>query len=128
MYHNEINLIGYLGNDAEVHTSGDRTFTTFQLATQSSYKKDGKWIPQTEWHRCVVFGKKLAAFAAKLKKGEHFFVVGPYRSREYTSTKTDSDVRIWEVRVTSIKRLDRSEKTNPEEVEAHDDSNEEQAA
>jgi len=27
------------------------------LATKSSYKKDGKYISHTEWHRCVVFGK-----------------------------------------------------------------------
>ncbi len=41
MYLNKLTLIGYLGNDAEVRTNNNRSLTTFSLATQSSYKKDG---------------------------------------------------------------------------------------
>ena len=48
MYQNKVTLIGFIGNDAEVHTNNDRSFTTFQLATKSSYKKDGKYISHTE--------------------------------------------------------------------------------
>ncbi len=57
MYSNKVTLIGFLGNDAEVRTNNDRSLTTLSLATKSSYKKDGKYIEHTEWHRCVVFGK-----------------------------------------------------------------------
>ena len=71
MYQNKVTLIGFLGSDAEVRTNDNRSFTTLSLATKSSYKKDGKYISHTEWHRCVVFGK-LSEFAGTLKKGRTY--------------------------------------------------------
>ncbi|MGC2160589.1 MAG: single-stranded DNA-binding protein [Silvibacterium sp.] len=126
MYQNKVTLIGFLGNDAEVRTNNNRSFTVLSLATKSSYKKDGKYISHTEWHRCVVFGK-LSEFAGTLKKGAHIQVEGELRSREYDSKKTDSKLRIWEVRVDSILKLDRAEKATPEEQE-HDEFNQEDEA
>jgi len=120
MYQNKVTLIGFLGNDAEVRANNDRSFTTLSLATKSSYKKDGKYISHTEWHRCVVFGK-LSDFAKTLKKGAHLQVEGELRSREYDSKKTDSKQRIWEIKVDSILKLDRAEKAAVE-AEDHDDS------
>ena len=114
MYQNKVTLIGFLGNDAEVRSNNNRSFTVLSLATKTSYKKDGKYISRTEWHRCVVFGK-LSEFAGTLKKGAHIQVEGELRSREYDSKKTDSKQRIWEVRVDSILKLDRAEKASSEE-------------
>jgi single-strand DNA-binding protein len=126
MYQNKVTLIGFLGNDAEVRSNDNRSFTVLSLATKSSYKKDGKYISHTEWHRCVVFGK-LSEFAGTLKKGAHIQVEGELRSREYDSKKTDSKQRIWEVRVDAILKLDRAEKATPEEQE-HDEFNQEDEA
>ncbi len=72
MYQNKVNLIGFLGNDAEVHTANDRSFTTFSVATKSSYKdrQSGEYVSHTEWHRCVVFGG-LSKFAGTLTKGTY---------------------------------------------------------
>ena len=111
MYQNKVNLIGFLGGDAEVRNANNRSFTTLSLATKSSYKdkKSGQYVTQTEWHRCVVFGK-LAEFAGTLTKGAHVQIEGELRSREYASKKTDSKQRIWEIRVDSILKLDRAEK------------------
>ena len=119
MYQNNVTLIGFLGNDAEVRTAtNDRSFTTFQVATRSSYKdkQSGEYVSRTEWHRCVVFGG-LSQFAGTLTKGAHIQVEGELRSREYDSKKTDSKQRIWEIRVSSILKLDRAEKAAPEEQE-----------
>ena len=127
MYHNKVTLIGFIGSDAEVRSNDNRSFTTLSLATKSSYKKDGKYISHTEWHRCVVFGK-LSEFAGTLKKGAHIQVEGELRSREYDSKKTDSKQRIWEIKVDSILKLDRAEKSAPEDSEQDDSSNEEAAA
>ena len=124
MYQNKVTLIGFLGNDAEVRTNNDRSLTTLSLATKSSYKKDGKYIEHTEWHRCVVFGK-LGQFAATLKKGAHIQVEGELRSRKYESTKTNSEQTIWEIRVDSILKLDRAAKAAVEDTE---DAPEEEAA
>jgi single-strand DNA-binding protein len=127
MYQNKVTLIGFLGNDAEVRTNNNRGFSTLSLATKSSYKKEGKYISHTEWHRCVVFGK-LSEFAGTLKKGAHIQVEGELRSREYDSKKTDSKQRVWEVRVDSILKLDRAEKAAPEDQEHEDAPTEETAA
>jgi single-strand DNA-binding protein len=120
MYQNKVTLIGFVGSNPEVRTNDNRSLTTLSLATKSSYKKDGKYISHTEWHRCVAFGK-LAEFAKTLTKGAHIQVEGELRSREYTSKKTDAKQRVWEIRVASILKLDRAEKAGPEDHE-HDDS------
>ena len=126
MYQNRVTLIGFLGSDAEVRSNDNRSFTTLSLATKSSYKKDGKYISQTEWHRCVVFGK-LAEFAGTLKKGAHLQIEGELRSREYDSKKAGTKQTIWEIRVSSVLKLDRGEKSSPEE-QAHEDASSEETA
>ena len=127
MYQNKVTLIGFLGSDAEVRTNDNRSFTTLSLATKSSYKKDGKYISHTEWHRCVVFGK-LAEFAGTLKKGAQLQVDGELRSREYDSKKAGTKQTIWEIRLNSVLKLDRAEKASPEEQEHEDVSTVETAA
>jgi single-strand DNA-binding protein len=127
MYQNKVTLIGFLGSNAEARTnSPDFSVTTLSLATKSSYKKDGKYISHTEWHRCVVFGK-LSEFAKTLTKGAHIQVEGELRSREYDSKKTDSKRRVWEIRVASILKLDRAENVAAEDQE-HDESPPEETA
>ena len=117
MYQNKVTLIGFLGSNPEARTNtAEFSVTTLSLATKSSYKKDGKYISHTEWHRCVVFGK-LSEFAKTLTKGAHIQVEGELRSREYDSKKTDSKRRVWEVRVASILKLDRAEKAAPDDQE-----------
>src|SRR5271154_1034592 len=122
MYQNKVTLIGFLGNNAEVYTAEQRSFTTFSLATKSSYKdkKSGEYVSHTEWHRCVVFSR-LSEFAGTLTKGTHVQVEGELRSREYVgkeagskSQKTEAKQRIWEIRVASILKLDRAERSAPE--------------
>src|SRR6202161_4874101 len=127
MYQNKVTLIGFRGNDAEVRTNNDRSLTTLSLATKSSYKKDGKYIEHTEWHRCVAFGK-LGEFAATLKKGAHIQVEGELRSRKYDSKKTNSEQTIWEIRLNSILKLDRAAKAAAEDQEASDETSMEAAA
>ena len=132
MYQNKVTLIGFLGNDAEVRSNDNRSFTTLSLATKSSYKKDGKYISHTEWHRCVVFGKNLAEFAGTLKKGAHLQVEGELRSREYQPAKVGKKQpekkTIWEIRVNSILKLDRAEKSGPEEQDTAEETHEEAVA
>jgi single-strand DNA-binding protein len=125
MYQNKAILIGFLGRGAEVRNANNRSFTTFSLATKSSYKdkEKGEYVSHTEWHRCVVFGK-LAEFAATLSKGEHVQVEGEIRTREYDSKKTGEKEAVTEIRVGSILKLDRAEKASPED----DDNSEEPAA
>ena len=127
MYQNKVTLIGFLGSNPEARTKNpDVNVTTLSLATKSSYKKNGEYVSHTEWHRCVVFGK-LSEFAKTLTKGAHVQVEGELRSREYESKKTNSKQRVWEIRVSSILKLDRAEKAAPEDQD-HDDPTQEEAA
>jgi single-strand DNA-binding protein len=130
MYQNKVTLIGFLGSNAEARTTTNGSFTTLSLATKSSYKKDGKYISHTEWHRCVVFGK-LSEFAQTLTKGAHIQVEGELHSREYDGKEADTKRRVWEIRVNSILKLDRAEKDAPEDQEKgqrHDEVRQEETA
>ena len=52
MYLNRIELIGFLGSDAEAkHTPNGKAVTTLSLATKTSFLKDGARSERTEWHR-----------------------------------------------------------------------------
>ena len=115
MYQNKVTLIGFLGSDAEARTANNRIFTTFSLATRSTHKdkNSNHYILHTEWHRCVVFGR-LSEFAKMLTKGEHIHVEGE---------KTETEQRVWEIRVGTILKLDRAEKSLPEE-QAQDEEGE----
>jgi hypothetical protein len=67
MFLNRATLIGYLGNDAEVRTGkNDQKFTTFSLATKTSYKdkESGEYVSHTEWHRCQ--GNRISKHLQKL--------------------------------------------------------------
>jgi len=76
---------------------------------------------------CVVFGT-LAEFAKTLTRGTHIHVEGELRSREYDSKKTDAKQRVWEIRITSILKLDRAEKATAEDQEPDEASQGDAAA
>lgn len=130
MYRNSVQLIGFTGKDAETRTTNNqKPYTVLSLATQFSYKdkKSGDYVNRTEWHRVIVWGK-LSEFARKIQKGTHLSVDGTLVSREFADKKhNDVKHRIWEVRATSIMKLDRAEKAGSEES-ADDDFDPEEAA
>ena len=130
MYRNNISLIGFAGKDAEARTTNNqKPYTVLSVATQSSYKdkNTGDYVNRTEWHRVIVWGK-LGEFAKKIQKGAHVAVDGELVSREFTDKKhSDVKHRIWEVRATSILKLDRAEKSTPEE-QADDELNPDEEA
>jgi single-strand DNA-binding protein len=129
MFQNKATLMGFIGADAEVRNGrNDQKFTTFSIATKTSYKdkETGEYVPRTEWHRCIVFGK-FGEFAATLKKGAHVQVEGEIRHTEYTPKKAKKPVRTDSIRVTSILKLDRAEKAAPDELETEPELSEDSA-
>lgn len=121
MYSNRVMITGFLGRDAETHTTrNDSSFTTLSVATKRSWKnrETGDYESQTTWHRCVVFGPQ-AAFAATLLKGAHVQVEGELRTREYTEKpagKKSAPVKktATEIRVFRVVKLDRTGKSASE--------------
>jgi single-strand DNA-binding protein len=118
MYLNRVTLTGFIGGDGEIRTSRSNVnFTVFSLATKNSWRdrKSGERISRTEWHRAVVFGR-LSAFAATLKKGDHVQIQGQLRSRLYEKPAEGKEalarLRVTQIRVISILKLDQSWKQN----------------
>ena len=129
MYMNKVILAGFLGKDATVHSGNNGNFTTLELATKSSYKdkESDKYISRTEWHKLIVFGGR-GEWAAKLKKGDHILVEGELRHTEYESKKTNTKHQSDSIRMTSIQKLDRSQKTSSDAEEAEEIPVEDEAA
>ena len=121
---NRVTLIGFLGTDAEKKSTNGGDLAILSLATKTSWKNDsGEWESRTEWHRCVAFSG-MANAAANLKKGAHVLVESELRSREYereitvAGQTTTVNQRVWEIRVDSILKLDRTPKADS----SHDDT------
>ena len=53
---NQLTLIGFTGQDAEVHYTQNGTLvTTLSVATKESWKNaEGAWQSRSEWHRVVL--------------------------------------------------------------------------
>ena len=106
---NQLTLIGFTGQDAEIHYTQNGTLvTTLSIATKESWKNaEGAWQSRSEWHRVVLFGP-LAEYARTLTKGSLVLVQGAVRSREYE--KDGVKHRVFEVRAETIGKLDRAER------------------
>ena len=103
MYRNNVELIGFLGSDAETKTTPNgKTVTTLSLATKTTYKKDGERQERTEWHRIQVWGR-LGEYAGAFRKGSQIHVEGELRSREYESNGVK--VRTYDIVASSIINL-----------------------
>ena len=122
MYQNSVDLMGFLGADADSRNTRDGVpLTVLSLATKRSWKDaKGEWQSQTEWHRITCFGQ-VAEFASSLRKGAHIHITGFLRSREIEKHGNDRGkksganvtVKAWEVRAIRIAKLDRAVQEDP---------------
>lgn len=83
---NKVTLIGNLGRDAEIRTTGGgAVIANLRLATTDRRKaQDGTWADHTEWHSVVAFGKTAEVMEKWGKKGKMLYVEGRIQTREYT--------------------------------------------
>ena len=58
--------------------------TTFSLATNENYTKNGDKVSETQWHRCKAFGKKAETIMKFAKKGIQIAVDGQIKYSRYT--------------------------------------------
>ena len=107
MYKNQVELIGFLGQDPELKSSaGGRAFTRLSIATTDRWKdRTGEYQERTEWHTAFFWGKRAEAAARLLKKGSHVLVEGSLRSREVTNPETGEVTRLWAVQADSFRNL-----------------------
>ncbi len=82
---NRVMLMGNLGADPELrYTQGGEAVLNMRLATTESYKdRNGERKEKTEWHNCVLWGKRAEALSKFLRKGSSMFVEGSLRNSSY---------------------------------------------
>lgn len=78
-----IELIGYLGQDAEVKDFNNTQVINFSVAVSESYtNKQGEKITNTNWYECSKWGNNTTV-AQYLKKGQQVFVSGKPQARAW---------------------------------------------
>lgn len=78
--------IGRLGQDIELrYLPNGNAVANFSIAVDDSYKskETGQKVEQTEWVRCVAFGKSAEFLGEWLRKGARVLAVGKLKTREY---------------------------------------------
>lgn len=84
-------IIGHLGGDPEMRfTPSGTEVTTFSVATNYTYKKDGENIKETTWWRCTVWGNTANLCNDVLSKGDIVKVQG-----RMNQDKKTGGPRIW---------------------------------
>ena len=86
---NKVIIIGRLGQDPEVRaTQGGMQIATLNVATNELGRKDqatGQRGPdETEWSRCILFGRQAEIAATYLKKGSMVYLEGRLKTNKWT--------------------------------------------
>ncbi len=81
---NKIIVCGNLTADPEKKvTESGTTITTFSIATNRHYTKDGQKQQETEYHDIVFFGKQAENIVKYLSKGSQALVEGRLQTRSW---------------------------------------------
>jgi single-strand DNA-binding protein len=81
---NKVSLIGRLGANPEVVTfETGKTLARFTVATNESYKLNGVWQEQTQWHTINAWGKVAQRMQKTLQKGQEIVLEGRLVNQNY---------------------------------------------
>ena len=81
---NKVSLIGRLGANPEVVTfETGKTLARFTVATNESYKLNGVWQEQTQWHTINAWGKVAQRMQKTLQKGQEILLEGRLVNQNY---------------------------------------------
>ena len=73
-----------LGRDPEVrYTAGGMAIANISVASSHSYKKNDEWCEETEWTRCVAFGKTAERIGEYLRKGSCVYIEGRLKTNKW---------------------------------------------
>ena len=76
-------IIGHIGQDAEVKDLGSNQVINFSVAVSESYTNaKGEKVTNTNWYECAKWGNNTA-IAQYLKKGQQVFVSGKPQARAW---------------------------------------------
>jgi single-strand DNA-binding protein len=106
---NKVVLVGRLGQNPEQRaTPAGTAVTNFSVATNETYKtQNGDYNDNTEWHRCVAFGKTAEYIGNFFTKGRLVYVDGRLRTRKWTDNNNVTHYTT-EIMVDTAMLLDRA--------------------
>ena len=109
---NKVILVGRIGNDPEKRaTQTGTTVSNFSIATNETYRdQSGQTIENTEWHRCVAFGKTADFINSYVKKGRLVYVDGRLRTRKWQDNNNTTHYST-EINVDTCMMLDKRDDT-----------------
>ncbi len=116
MFLNRVELIGFLGSDAEAkYTPTGTPVTNLSIATKTTWMQGGDRHERTEWHKVQVWSK-LAEYAADFRKGAYLRIVGELRTREYDGQ--NGHVQTYEIVAQTIQSLRTGQRASTETAPA----------
>lgn len=82
---NKVILLGNVGKDPEIRSTGGGTMVAnFTLATSDRQKDaQGNWQDRTEWHNLVAFQRTAEIVRDYVKKGTKLYVEGKIQTRSW---------------------------------------------
>lgn len=90
---NRIEIIGHIGNDAEIKDLGTNQVINFSVAVSESYtnKNTGEKITNTTWFECAKWGNNTQ-IAQYLKKGQQVYIMGKPNNRAWQNEQGEIKV------------------------------------
>lgn len=87
---NKITIIGNLGTDPEMrYTPSGSAVTSFSVATNRRYTRNGETVDETEWFRVNAWGRLAETTNQYLEKGSLVYVEGRLSSRPWQTQNGD---------------------------------------
>jgi len=109
---NRVQLIGNLGSEPQIREFGNgRKLARFSLATTDVYKKDGKYMRDTQWHSVTAWNKIAEVLESReVSTGSEIMVIGSVVSSSFTD-REGRERKVSEIVADSImvRRLKRAE-------------------
>ena len=94
MYLNKAIIVGNLTRDPEKKAlPSGITVTSFSLATNRVWVKDGQKQESTDYHNIVVFGRQAETSAQYLKKGQSVMIEGRIQTRSWDDAEGKKNYR-----------------------------------
>src|SRR6516164_6622771 len=104
---NKVILLGNVGKDPEIRSTGGGTMVAnFTLATSDRQKDaSGNWQDRTEWHNLVAFTRLAEIVRDYVKKGSKLYVEGRIQTRSWDDKESGQKRYRTEIIVNDISLL-----------------------
>ena len=87
---NRLEIIGHIGNDAEIKDFGTNQVINFSVAVSESYtNKQNEKVTSTMWFECAKWGNNTSV-AQYLKKGTQVYVSGKPNNRAWVNEQGEA--------------------------------------